>query len=250
MKTHIFPRLIAVFFLLVGLRADFVMADNDFIVYSPQVVQGQSEVEMYGFNTQDSRAGLGGAQGYNFSIAHAFTDWWKPELYIAQFNRDPGGPLYASGYEFENTFQLTPVGEYWADLGLLASYAYNKQPGAVNGTEFGPLLEKWSGHINQRLNLIWGKQIGGGASNNLAFRAAYSASYKFDIEQGSIAPGLEFYYRPNDNAYQVGPVVYGETRTGRGNEIEYSLGLVSGINPTAPANTWLFRIEYEFFAAR
>lgn len=141
-----------------GSRAAY--ADNDFIVYSPYVVQGRSEMEIYGFSSQDGRSALNGASGYNISVAHAVTSWWKPEVYIGEFNRDPGATTHPSGYEFENTFQLTARGEYWADVGFLASYVHNIQPGVISRAEFGPLFEKWSGHIDQRLNLIWGKTGG------------------------------------------------------------------------------------------
>ena len=234
--------------LLSGLSINTAKADNDFIVYSPHVVKGQSEVEMYGFNSQDGRSDLDGASGYNISVAHAVTSWWKPEIYIGEFNRDPGETtLYPSGYEFENTFQLTEMGEYWADVGFIASYAQNIQPGALNAVEFGPLLEKKYGNFDQRLNLIWGKQLGDGASNVLSFRSAYSISYNIHADKATYSPGIEAYYRPNDNANQIGPVFYGELRTDKGSELEYSLGVVFGINPDAPAKTLLARLEYEFF---
>jgi len=230
-----------------GFGSRVVHADNDFIVYSPYVVQGQSEVEVYGFDSQDGRSGLNGASGTNISVAHAVTSWWKPEVYVGEFNRYPGGTTHLSGYEFENTFQLTTRGEYWADVGFLASYAYNKQPGITSNAEFGPLFEKMSGHIDQRLNLIWEKQVGGGASGAYPFRSAYSISYNINSGKATYSPGIEAYYRPGDNAYQIGPVFYGELRTGAGSELEYSLGVVFGTNSGAPNKTLLARLEYEFF---
>jgi hypothetical protein len=222
-------------------------ADNDYIVYSPYVVQGQSEVETYGFYSLDSRSNLNTASGQNISVAHAFTSWWKAEVYVGEFNRDPGGSTHPSGYELENTFQLTAPGEYWADIGFLASYAYNRQPGLGNSIEFGPLFEKLSGHIDQRLNLIWVKPVGAGDSGSNEFRSSYSISYNIHYNKATFSPGIEAYSRPSDNAYQIGPVFYGEYRTDTGSELEYSLGVVYGINQAAPAQTLLARLEYEFF---
>lgn len=222
-------------------------ADNDFIVYSPSVVQGQSEVEVYGFNSQDGSSVLNGASGYNLSVAHTFTSWWKAEVYVGEFNRAPGGSTHPSGYEFENTFQLTSPGEYWANMGFLAAYAHSKQVGMPSVFEFGPLLEKMSGHIDQRLNLIFGKQVGAGANNSYAFRTAYSVGYNINEGRATYTPGIEVYLRPNDNAYQIGPVFSGEMRSQFGNEMEYSIGIVFGINQGAPDKTILARLEYEFF---
>ena len=232
---------------LFSLGAKVACAENDFIVYSPYVVQGQSEVETFSFISQDGRSNLNGASGSNFSVAHTFTSWWKTEVYFAQLNRAPGEPTHPSGYEFENTFQLTNPGELWVDVGFLASYAHNIQPGIPNGVEFGPLLEKLSGHIDQRLNLIFGKQLGGPTSGTYQFRSAYSISYNIDYTKARFAPGIEVYYRPNDNAYQIGPVLYGELRTDAGREFEYSFGIVFGINQGAPDKTLLARLDYEFF---
>ena len=238
---------IAALAILFGLGAKAACADNDFIVYSPYVVQGQSEVEVYGFASQDGRSALNGTSGYNIAVAHAVTSWWKPEVYVGEFNRDPGGTTHPSGYEIENTFQLTERGEYWADAGFMASYAHNKQAGIPSVAEFGPLFEKLSGHIDQRLNLIWEKQIGGGASGAYKFRSAYSVSYNIHSDQATYSPGIEAYYRPGDNAYQVGPVFSGELRSKKGNELEYSVGIVFGVNNGAPDKTLLARLEYEFF---
>ena len=233
--------------IICGLAANAASADNDFIVYSPYVVQGQNEVEVYGFSSRDARGELNGASGYNLSVAHAFTGWWKAEIYLGSFNRDPGGTTHLSGYEFENTFQLTEPGEFWADAGFLASYEYSKEPATPDSIEFGPLLEKLSGRVDQKLNLVWKRPLGNAAGASNEFRSAYSISYKTEYGKATFAPGIEAYYRPGDNATQAGPILYGELRTDTGNELEYSLGVVFGINQGAPDKTLLARLEYEFF---
>jgi hypothetical protein len=236
--------LIAAVASILGLGGRVACADNDFIVYSPYVNQGQSEVEMYGFAYKDGRSNLNGTSGYNIAIAHAVTSWWKPELYIGEFNRYPGAATHLSGYEFENTFQLSTQGEFWADSGFLAAYAYNKQPGVPSIIEWGPLFEKKTGRVVQRLNLICENQIGGVKSGKNVFRSSYSISYKINT---AFAPGIEAYYRPNDNAYQIGPALYGEFHLDAKSELEYSIGIIPGINLGAPNRTLLARLEYEFF---
>lgn len=217
---------------------------DDFIVYSPYVVQGQSEIEFRGHSYHDSDPAVSGGYEYLFSFAHAFTDWWKPEVYLVDYQRTPGGPQYLKAREFENTFQLTPAGEYWADVGFLASYEYKVQAGQANTLEFGPLFEKRAGRFVHRLNFIWEKQIGANASRQYEFRGAYSLSYQW---RQAFAPGIELYYRPADDARQIGPVFYGELASAGGNELEYSAGVVFGVNRGAPERTLVLRLEYEFF---
>jgi len=219
-------------------------ADDDFNVYSPYVTEGQSEVEFRGHQQSDNAdPALQGERAYEVSVAHAFTSWWRPEIYLGAYEREPGSASHLDGHEFENLFQLTDAGQYWADLGFLAAYEYKSQPGETSVVEFGPLLEKQSGRIRQRLNFIWEKQLGGGAERKYEFRSAYLMTYSFSP---AVAPGFEAYYRPADDSRQIGPALYGEIPTSRGNEFEYSIALLLGTNRAAPDRTLVLRIEYEF----
>ena len=71
------------------LAAAGVVRADDFIVYSPHVFASQSEVELRGYRYADSRSDLSGSAA-ELSIAHGVTDWWKPEFYVAEFEKTPG----------------------------------------------------------------------------------------------------------------------------------------------------------------
>lgn len=217
---------------------------DDFIVYSPHVNQGQSEIELRGFYTGDGRSGFGGRAAGELSYSYAFTGWWKPEVYVAEYEKNPGESEGLVGYEFENTFQFTQPGQYWADVGFLASLELPNTGGEKDRLEFGPLFEKTSGRFDHRLNLIWEKEIGAGASRHYEFRYSYAGTYALSE---AFQPGIEFYGRPDDHAYQAGPVVHGEWHVpGTTGGLEYRVGVLQGINAGAPRRTWLAQIEYEF----
>ncbi len=219
-------------------------AGDDYIVYSPYVTKGQAEVEVRGFTYQGG-GNLAGTSASEISVGYAVNSWWKPELYVAKYSMDPDGRAYFSGFEFENTFQLAPAGEYWADPGFLLSYEFNTPENPGGGiVEFGPLFEKRSGRFDQMLNFIWEKQVGANDGEGYHFRSSYRMNYKFTKE---FKPGLEAYYRPDDEAYQIGPLLFGELYTDKGGEIEYRIGAVFGLNPDAPKITFLASLEYEFF---
>jgi hypothetical protein len=135
------------------------------------------------------------------------------------------------------------MGEYWIDPGFIVSYEHMKASGQPDTLEFGPLFGKKNGRVDQRLNLIWEKQIGGGASGKYEFRSAYSINYQVT---SAFQPGIEAYYRPNDSASHLGPVIRGELRSLTGRELEYSVGVVFGVNSRAPNQTVVTRLEYEF----
>ncbi|MHB1271508.1 MAG: hypothetical protein ACYCZD_01855 [Rhodanobacter sp.] len=217
---------------------------DDFIVYSPHVQKSQSEIELRGFRYDDPRADFTGGRQAEFSVSHAFTDWWKPEIYLARYEREPGSRGRLVGYEFENTFQFTQPGEYWADFGFLASYEH--QTGAkLDVVEFGPLIEKTAGRFTHRVNLIWEKEVGAGASGKYGFRYTYSGTYAVSA---AFRPGVEAYGLQLDNAYLAGPIVAGEWHVpGTTSNLEYRVGVVFGINAAAPRRALLAHVEYEFF---
>lgn len=217
---------------------------NDYVVYSPDVVKGQSEVEARGYYYQGNNSALDGGSEYDFSAAHSFTSWWKAEIYFIRGKREAGGSNKLEGYEFENTFQLAPQGKFFVTPGFLFAYEANTQTGSPNAVEFGPLFERRDGRFTQRLNLIWEREVGGGASGKPEFRTAYSLGYRYTLP---LQPSLEVYLRPSDDAYQLGPVLNGELYTSPGGEFEYALGAVFGANRAAPDVTWIARLEYEFF---
>lgn len=227
------------------LLATGVAHADDFIVYSPHVLVTQSEIELRGFGYGDPRADFSGGRAAELSVSHTFTDWWKPEIYLVRYERAPGSTGRMLGYEFENTFQFTQPGEYWADFGFLASYEHQTVAGIPDAVEFGPLVEKTVGRFTHRLNFIWEKQVGTGASGKYAFRYSYSGTYAVSP---AFRPGIEAYGRPDDRAYQVGPIVAGEWHVpGTTSSLEYRTGVVLGINAAAPRRTWLAQVEYEFF---
>lgn len=227
------------------LGAAHVARADDFIVYSPHVTATQSEVELRGFAYGDARPDFSGTAAAEFSVAHAVNGWWKPELYLARYEKQPGSSGKLLGYELENTLQLTPQGKYWADFGFLASYEHNIHAGNRDAVEFGPLVEKQVGRFTHRANLIWEKQVGVGATGKYEFRYSYSGTY--DLFK-AFRPGIEAYGRPGDHAYQAGPIVAGEWRLpGTTSEIEYRVGVVLGLNASAPRQTWLAQVAYEFF---
>ena len=218
-------------------------ASDDFIVYSPYVTEGQSEVEFRAHQQSDGDPALNDERAYVVSVAHAFTSWWQPEVYLGSYEREPGSANTLQGYEFENIFQLTPQGEYWADFGFLASYEYHTQPDQPGVLEFGPLFEKRTGDIDHRFNMIWEKEVGGGASRHYEFRASYAATYRISA---MLQPGVEAYYRPDDDSHQLGPALNGEIVTAGGNEFEYHLAYLFGLNQGAANGTLALRLEFEF----
>jgi hypothetical protein len=218
---------------------------NDFVVYTPYVYQSQTELEVRGYRFDDSHADVNGEQGAEFSIAHSFTSWWKPEVYLVNYKREPGAGGQTTGYEFENTFQFTTPGEHWADIGFLASYEHSTLSGEHDELEFGPLVSKTVGRFTHTFNAIFEKEVGTGFGGKYEHRYAYSGTYAVSK---AFRPGIEVYARPSDDAYHAGPVVNGEWHVpGTTGNLEYRAGVAFGLNRNAADRTWMAQLEYEFF---
>ena len=219
-------------------------AADDFVVYSPYVTATQNEIEVRGYRVEDARAGMRADAAAEVSISRGMNAWWRPEFYLVRYQRSAGGGSL-QGYEFENTFQLTPPGKYPADLGFLASYEHNTAARTSDALEFGPLLAIKAGRFAHTVNLIWEKEVGAGAGRGYEFRYSYGATYTISSR---LRPGVEAYGRPADRAYQAGPILAGEWHLPRTfSSLEYRVGVVLGLNAAAPRQTWLARLEYEFF---
>lgn len=230
--------------LAIALAASVAHAD-DFTIYSPHVIATQSEIELRGYRVDDGRAHYDGQQEAALSIAHAVTGWWRPELYLARYERSPGERGQWLGYELENVFQLTETGRYWADLGVLASYEHNIGGHGPDAIETGLLVEKSVGRFDHVVNLILEREVGRGAEHKIEHRYSYRGTYAFS---SALRPGIEAYARPDDHAWQVGPVVTGDWHVpGTTGSVEYRLGLLQGMNSRAPRRTWMLQVEYEFF---
>ncbi|NDU93210.1 MAG: hypothetical protein G3I10_11535 [Ferrovum sp.] len=230
--------------LLTLMQTSSALAADDYVVYSPRVKQGETEVELRGFNTRDANPDINQTGMFGAAIAYSPTSWWKTELYNGPFVYGPSiaGTNY-SGWEWENFFQLAPHDTYWADVGFLLAYVRNNQVGVANSLELGPLLEKETEATLQRLNLIWEKQVGVDMVGKFNFRATYMAGYKLE---DAFVPGIEAYYRPADNAHQLGPGFSGEIHVGHEKNLEYSSALLYGLNQGAPARTFVFRVSSVF----
>ena len=215
---------------------------DDYIVYSPDVSPGKSELELRGSHSDDGRADRRELAA-EASVAYGANAWWKPELYLARYVDSPDSGRGLIGYEFENTFRLTPRGRYPFDVGLLAAYERNTRAGGRDAMEIGALIELERGRFSHRVNLIWERQVGSGGDRHREFRGDYAGSYRV---HGGFRVGLETYARPADRAYQAGPVLAGEWRAAHADhELEWRVGILAGINAAAPERTVLLQLAYE-----
>lgn len=215
-------------------------------VYSPNDISyGEGELEYRSFATQ------GGQEGYALSASYSPTPRWAAEAYEV-YHANPGGALAASYIDIENRFQLTPPGEYWADLGVAAEAEIAQQAGSPNGAEIIPLIEKQIGYtlltLNVPLEWQYGPSFNPGTDIAYAVKAQYLLNHFFSPAIEAFGePGVIGRLTPTQNQINIlGPAVYGSWFLGARRTINYSLAFLFGLTPSSPRWTLLPQIEFEF----
>jgi hypothetical protein len=220
-------------------------------VLSPIVEQGEIEFEAKFDRTFDHKAELDNAQSANVSIGYGVTSYWATELDL-QGKQDPQGRHHFDSTSWENRFQLTPQGEYWADVGLFFEYEKVAQSGDHNNYSLGLLLQKEIGDTLTTANLLFNRQLGfdaaPGASTELRLQTRWRSNIAFQ-------PGFEIYYEPgqwgnfspsDQQRLRVGPLMVGQLRSGPLSKLKYEVGYLFGMNSASERGTLRARVEYEF----
>jgi len=224
-------------------------------VYSPFVEQGEIELETKGLYDIDHSKNKNAVQEYKNAIGYGVTDRWETELY-GEFERQPQdneeGKTHLSALKFthiewENRYQLTEQGKYWLDAGLYFAYEIpvrDKEPGQIEGKI---LLEKSTQNFTHKANIIFNKEVGGGAAAQTTGALAWSSRYRLSQH---FQPGVEYWadfgeirrHLPFEaHGHQLGPAFYGYLTP----HVKYDVGYLFGISHAAPAGELKWILEYE-----
>jgi FTR1 family protein len=221
-----------------------------FKVYSPRVVKGENEIEYRGFHDFDKNDSRDGGETHVFAVGRGFTDYWFSELYSI-YAKQPGAYFKHEAIEWENLFQLTEQGKYWADFGLLTEYqSTDHGPGEI---ALAPIIEKTIDRWVGTLNLFFERQIGSEAGPGTIF--AYAARVKY-LLNSRFEPAIEAFGEPgrinhaggfNGQEHWVGPAFYGAVRLSGTHKLAYSAAYLFGATSVSSDNRAILRLEYEFF---
>jgi len=223
-------------------------------VFLPYVEQGEIELEYRGQLELDGAASKNKKSKHEFEIGYGITDFWFLEA-GGEFEKEPGEKLNFEAIEFENVFQITQQGQYWADFGAYFAFERADDDGKPNEIKFGPIVSKSFGRVQATLNPFFAKEVGGNAEKRLEF--AYGAQVKYRLME-MFEPGIEAFGEPgeisrfdrlSDQTHRLGPVAFGEFKLGEGGRygtIAYELGVLFGLTHGSPDQTLKWMIEYEY----
>ena len=240
------------------LAASIVAARAEFKVLSPIIEYRELEFEHNGDTTFDkANNGKSNNQSYTNEVEYGVTPWWKPGLEF-EMEAAPGENWKYSATTWENFFQLTEQGKYWADLGFFAEYSHAQIRTDADDITFGPLVQKeWNDPLGfgintlHTLNVLFTKQIG--RNRNDATPVAVNWQSLVRVSP-FLSPGIEFYGRYNNIAdrntlsgptNRAGPVIVGAYNMYQYGKLKYEVGYLVGLNDATERGTVRWRLEYE-----
>ena len=227
-------------------------AQAAFKVYYPYVEKGELEIEYRGYVTTDDDSAKDNKQKHLLGVGYGINEYWFTELY-AEWKRNPGDETSFDAFEWENRFQLTNPGEYWADFGLLVEFERTDKSHDPDEVKLALLFAKEFGRINATVNLLFERQVGGGASDDVGFGQALQLKYRLDPQ---FEPGIELHSEfgaiddiPDwdEQEHRLGPIVAGVLPLGEGGtKIKYNVGYLFGLTDETPDGTFKAMVELEF----
>ena len=243
-----------------GIGGTFAPAKAEFKVRSPIVDYRELEFEHNGDVTIDRPgSGRNNAQSFTYELEIGALPFWQPGI-EAETETDAGSNQRYSATTFENLFQLTPQGKYWADVGFFAEFSHASGRNEPDSFTFGPLVQKQMSNILgldlghdtlHTLNLLFTKEIGLHRSDATPLEIAWQS--RLQLNQ-YFQPGIEYYGNLTSIAgmsngeatqHRLGPVLVGQYNLFQYGKIKYEIGYLFGLNQRTEQGAVRWRLEYE-----
>ncbi len=246
-KTHRAPATVAAMLLLA--LTTFTPRDALAIgtISSPNVHEGEMELEYKGSVTFDDNDAKDDDQDHELEAYYGFTDRFKGSVEL-KFEKGPHEDLSVKAFELGAYFQFFEAGEYWMDSGIKLAYAHAIHDSDADAVEAKLLLEKQTADFVHRANIKVEKEVGSHSENGVETGIDWVSRYLYDK---SFEPGIEV--RSNfgnsddspsysEQKHYVGPAAYGEF----GHGWKYQSAVLFGVSNAAADVAARWMIEYEF----
>lgn len=208
-------------------------------IFSPIVEEGEWGIEARSHYSLDNESELDGMKAGKIGIEYGVNSFWKTEVELEYEYEKDEEKTELEEIASENIFQLAPQGKYWLDFGLFAEYAKAGEEKHPDKIELGPLLQKNVGKLIMTYNLIFEREVGENAEDEIEMEMAGSAGWRLD---SLFEPRLEFF--KTEDQQLVGPAIIGKCRIGD-SHLKYEFGIARGMNDTSPDTLVRWLLEFE-----
>jgi len=232
------------------LYAASYLSDPADYIHNPIVEEGEREIDTK-FGTQSPKGSSGNSQSEaSVGLGYGVNSWWFTEVYgNTMWNANNAN---FDAVEWENKFQLTETGKYPVDIGLLIELERPQDRNSGYEVQYGLLLQsewrKWQANLNFLMQGHYNATINQGSFFGYQGQLKYRLQPQFELG-AQIYSWLGQTNNWNSNQQQqtsAGPAVFGKTKVGAKQAIEYNLAYLWGTTASSPKNTIRAQIEYEF----
>jgi hypothetical protein len=207
-----------------------------YLIYSPYVEYGETEVELYGHNVNDNASAMDDTQQYVVEIARGITPSLSLEL-KAEISNTPVNGTNTDAIALEGIYQLSEQGEWWLDVGLYAEAVYELENDEIEEYEFGPILARDFGDTTLTTNIIAEYEKD---ESKIESKINLKWAWRY---MSQLQPAIEAYTTEYEKL--AGPVIsgkikYSDTKYG------YEIGWLTALDKNSPDNIVKCTLEYEF----
>jgi hypothetical protein len=227
--------------------APLAHADPDDYVAVPAVEYGEREIELRigsASATEEHRQSAA-----SLAFGYGVTPWWFTEIY-GKWHRS--GATSFDAIEWENRFQLTEAGQYFADFGLLVEIERPRDRAEGYELRIGPLMQKDFGRVQANLNVLLERHYRASDPEQTELGYQWQLRYRlataFDFGAqgfGEVGPWND--WAPvREQAHIAGPAIFGKFNVGGRQVLKYDAAVLFKLSNAAPATTLRAQLEYEF----
>jgi hypothetical protein len=242
--------------LALGLCFGAPPAHAEFKLRYPQVEYREMEIEHNGDTTFDkANSGKSNNQSYTNEIEYGITPFLRLGI-EGESAAPPGRNLRYEGTALEGTFQLTPEGKYWADVGFFAEYEQAHVKDGANAFTFGPLIQKEVSNVLgfdtvHTFDLLFTKEAGPHHSDDTPVLVAWQSRLRVNP---LFEPGVELFSQFDnitspgqlaDQQHRLGPMFAGAYSLAPFGSVKYEVGYLFGLTRATEQGTVRWRLEYE-----
>jgi hypothetical protein len=235
-----------------GLPAVLQAGPSDYVI-TPSVEYGEREIDVK-YGTEKLANGEGRESAGSVGFGYGATPWWFTEAYV-KAKKEPSAKTKYDAFEWENKFQLTETGRYFADAGFVVEVEIPREH-REEGYElaFGPLVQWDTGPLTWNANLIFERVFRGHAEEPRITEMLYQFQVKYRSDM-AVDFGLQAFgemgewnhWAPaSQQEHLIGPAVFGKHKLGGREAIKWNAAWLVGANKGSPDNRFRVQMEYEF----
>ena len=237
--------------LVVSFSAPAFAGPSEYI-YMPKVEYGEREIDIKYGSRKMSGGDLSAA---SIGLGFGLTEYWFSEVYV-KYNR-ANDTTSLDAYEWENKFQLTEIGKYPIDVGMLLEIERPQDRTEGYEVTFGPLLQTEFDKLQLNANLLFKRNYRADSANTMQTKYQVQAKYRLKKEFAFGMQGFgelgdyNHWSSVSDQTHRFGPAIFGKFAIGNHQAIKYNMAYLIGKtpnsdNPNKDSQTLRLQLEYEF----